>query len=105
MEGIGDQGGPGHHDLEHMPVGAGEIEGAELDAVPERSSLIRQPVHGFGTAPTRDDVEQLSGSDVDDLGREVLTVVGAEPDHEHLVEPEGGDLAMRPSSASRSASP
>ena len=93
VEGIGDQGGPGHHDLEHPPVGAREVEGAVLDAFTKRARLFGQPGDGLGTAATRDDVEELAGSDVDDLGGEVLAVRGTGPHHEHLVEPEGAHLA------------
>jgi len=93
MKGVGHQGGVRHHDLEDVAIGAGQIEGAELDSIPEGPSLFGQPPHGLGTAATRDDVEQLSGPDIDQLGREVLVVEGTDPDHEHLVESEGGDLA------------
>ena len=55
--------------------------------------LLGQPAHGLGAAPTRDDVEELAGPDIDDLGGEVLAVKGTDPDEEHLVEPERGDLA------------
>ena len=61
VEGIGDQGGVGHHDLEDASIGAGQVEGAELDALTERRRLLGQPGHGLGTASTRDDVEELAG--------------------------------------------
>jgi hypothetical protein len=91
MEGIGHQGGLGHHELEHPLVGAGEVEGAVLDAVPKGSTLLGQPGHRTCTAATRDDVQELASTDVDDLGGEVLSVERAEADHEHFVEAEGGD--------------
>ena len=79
MERIGDQGGIGHHDLEHASIGAREVERAELDALQECRRPLSQPGHGLGAAPTRDDVEELTGTDVDDLGGEVLAVVGTDP--------------------------
>jgi len=66
VEGIGDQGGIAHHDLEHEPVstGSGQIKGAELDALTEGSRLLSQAAYGVGTPATGDDVEELAGSDV-----------------------------------------
>ncbi len=39
VEGISDQGGTRHHDLEDASIGAGQIKGAELDALTERRSF------------------------------------------------------------------
>jgi hypothetical protein len=74
MERIGDQGGAGNHDLEHPSIGARQIEGAELDALAKGALSFGQPGDGLSTAATRDDVEELTGSHIDDLGGEVLTV-------------------------------
>ena len=60
-----------------------------------RKSRPRSANHlpmGWGLPSTRDDVKQLSGPDVDQLGREVSVVERSDPDHEHLVEAEGRDL-------------
>lgn len=93
VEGVGDQGRGGRHHLEHLAVGTGQVEGAEADPSPERVSSLGQPGHGLDTAPARDDVEELATAYVDELGREVLAVTGADPRHEDLVEPQGGDIA------------
>src|SRR5664280_2385596 len=73
------------------PTGTGEVKGPERDAAPEGSPLVRQPTHGPGTTSTWADVEQLPGPDVDNQSGEEAPVMGPEPDHEHLVEPESGD--------------
>ncbi len=92
MERVGDDGGVWRHDLEHPPVGTREVDRAEADAGSELGALVGQPGHGLDTPPTRDDVEELATVDVDQLGREVLTMVRTDPGHEHLVHPEGRDL-------------
>jgi hypothetical protein len=50
VERISHQGGSGNHDLEHPPVGTGEVDGAELDVLAKGPALSCQPADGIGTA-------------------------------------------------------
>ncbi len=93
VERIGDLGGVRDHGVEHGTVGAGEIEGGKADGVQPLPTLCFEP--GLRVLPlaTRDDVEELAASDIDDLGREVLKVIRTFPHEEHLIEPESVDRA------------
>ena len=76
MEGIGHLGGVGHHVVEDRPIGTGQIEGGPARPVSPLLPLCLQPLRRPLAAATRDDVEELAGLDVDDLGRELLAVKG-----------------------------
>jgi hypothetical protein len=89
VERVGDQGGLRCHEIEHPPVGAGEVESAVGDGIPEGGNLFGQSRLGTARTAIRDDVEELAPDHVDRLGGELLDPGGPEPHHEH-VEAKGG---------------
>jgi len=64
----------GGHSLPRVVHAGGDATGAEIERA------------------LADAAHALASIDVHDLGGEVLTVIGPEPDHEHLVESEGTDV-------------
>ena len=96
MERIGHLGGPGHHGVEDGPIGTREIEGCPLDPRAELEPLVIEPLRRPAGASTRDDIEELAGSDIRDRGGELLTAITAPSHEEHLVEPERTDVSKAP---------
>ena len=96
MERIGHLGGPGHHGVEDGPIGTREIEGCPLDPRAELEPLVIEPLRRPAGASTRDDIEELAGSDIHDRGGELLTAITAPTHEEHLVEPERTDVSKAP---------
>src|ERR1035437_4378002 len=86
---IGHLGDIGNHGRERLAIGTGEVERGVADLVPPWLPLFGQPSHGTCAAATRDDVEELTTTDVDDLGGELLAVPFADPGEEHLIEAQG----------------
>ena len=62
-----------------------------LTALP-RLAFGVHPLDGAFLLPTRNDVEQLGMSDVDELGRVLLAPVGADEGEEDLVEPKASTV-------------
>ena len=89
MERVGDQGHVGELVEEDLAIGRREIQGAARDRCSPGRRRGPQPVSGSLPASCLDDVEQLTGSHVDDRRDEVRAEVGREADEGGLVEPEG----------------
>src|ERR1019366_2551017 len=79
----------GYHGGKDQAIGTRQIQRGVTNLVPPLLSLFFEPRCGFGTPATRDDVEELACSDIDDLGGELLAPKGPDAGEEHLVEPEG----------------
>jgi hypothetical protein len=84
VEGVGDLG-------EHLAIGAREIEGRVADLGSPRAATLGKPRHGFCARAARDDVQELTTADVNDLGGELLAMEGASSHHERFVHAERVD--------------
>ncbi len=76
---VGDLDGVGQHHIEHFAVGTGQIQRGPFDAVPPQQRLLSQPGDRASGGASLDHVEELTGSDIDDLGGPCLTAPPSDP--------------------------
>ena len=86
MERICDLDGVREHRVEHRPIRPGQIEGCPLDRLTPCGGPLAEPGARRCGVTTRDDVEELSAGDVNDLGRPHAMAESAEPAEQDLVE-------------------
>lgn len=90
MERVGDLDGVWEHRVEHGPIGGRQVERRPLDPRTPRFGPPGEPAARLSAVAALNDVEQLSGADVDDLGRPALRAELPDPAEQGLVQPERG---------------
>ncbi len=68
MKWVGDLDGVGQHCVEHLAVRAGQIQRRPLDAVPPLLGALSEPLDRALAGPSFNDIKELTGFHVDDLG-------------------------------------
>ena len=90
VEGIGDLDGGGEHGVDRQPPRTRQVQHGPANGVTPHFGLLVEPLAGASGGAALDDIEQLSGFDIDDRGRPRLGPPAALPGEEHLIEPQRG---------------